>query len=193
MGAPKTGVSIELLYCISNSDEDDFEDVFFTLIEKLEWHKGFSISELRRHFKSDPAGVIRGFKQAIIQGYELPQKMDDSKSKAKSMKWSDLISQFCMVYGTDPMTVWRDYPFAFFLEFMRDLEKYRYQKRLEVGLGTAFGFGSIDREAKERWAKIAYDVDPDDNKLKEKPKDKTDNEIKDSIRKEYEMMKKNLF
>lgn len=190
MDAPTVGVSIELLYCIQNYEEEDFEEVFFSLLKKLDWDSQLAVFEIRCHYRRHKLGVLKGIEKALMQGYSLPEslKTKDPKKKTRRTGWIEVISDFCAVYNVDPRTVWTEYPFAFFLELVNELERNRVKQRFEMGMGVSVGFGSIKEDTLNKWEKVAFG-DPEPASRKQ---EKTDDEIREAIQREYEIMKRHF-
>jgi len=187
--APTVGLSIQLLYVMERPKEPDFEDVFLSLLNKLEFADKMAYSELLRVWKLFPFEVTKAVKKAIVQGYSLPDgiKKDENRS-GKKQEWSEIITEFCHIYQVDPYRVVQEYPFSFFLELYNQLGKLKYRKRIETGLATGFGFGSVPKKFTEKWFDHAGYTEPKPEPKKKKVAD-TPEEIEKKITEEYELLK----
>lgn len=185
MEAPSVGLALELLFVLRNFEEDDFEEVLFTILKKVDWHSNTALWQIRNFFRKDPITTAEAIHKSLIQGYDLPEEIEKEAKESGDIAeeepkaWGDIIASFCVIYEVDPNTVRKEYPFPYFLEMLSRMEQVKYQKRIERGLSTAFGMGGIKKEMSEEWFdRAGYNQTSDAVKGKTNP-DKTVKDIEE--------------
>ena len=190
--APKVGLSLQLLYVMDHPKEPDFENVFLSLIQGLEFKNQLAFAEILRIWKIAPFEVVKAVKKMITQGYDLPKRVEsETDDSGKKQEWSEILMEFSHIYQVDPLKVVVEYPFPFFMEMYNQIGKLKYRKRIENGLATGFGSGAIKEEFTTKWFDRAGYTEK-----KEKPKTEkvayTPEEIENKINQEYELLKQRI-